>query len=161
MRELMKKYRDFPMALADAAPARVAEREKILRIFPLDRRDFSVYRPVGQATFLSSRSSLFPRSVTVRGHNLPIMATRPIFTKGHRLRGQTPLTVVAQLKRILPDFFGEAAALGAPRADQLFFRPDLLDCHREHLERTKTALSNGQDAIRKPEWITSLESTKA
>jgi predicted nucleic acid-binding protein len=45
MRALMKKYRDFPMDLADAALVRVAEREKIQRIFTLDRRDFSVYRP--------------------------------------------------------------------------------------------------------------------
>jgi uncharacterized protein len=45
MRELMKKYRDLPMDLADAAIVRVAEREGISRIFTLDRRDFSRYRP--------------------------------------------------------------------------------------------------------------------
>lgn len=46
MRALMKKYRDLPMGLADAALVRVAEREGIRRVFTLDRRDFSVYRPL-------------------------------------------------------------------------------------------------------------------
>lgn len=45
MRDLMRKYRDLPMDLADAALVRVAEREGISRIFTLDRRDFSLYRP--------------------------------------------------------------------------------------------------------------------
>jgi predicted nucleic acid-binding protein len=45
MRELMEKYRDLPMDLADAALVRVAEREDLTRIFTLDRRHFSVYRP--------------------------------------------------------------------------------------------------------------------
>jgi predicted nucleic acid-binding protein len=45
MRELMRKYRDLPMDLADAALVRVAEREKIDRIFTTDRRDFELYRP--------------------------------------------------------------------------------------------------------------------
>lgn len=45
MRELMEKYRDLPMDLTDAALVRVAEREKIRRIFTVDRRDFAVYRP--------------------------------------------------------------------------------------------------------------------
>jgi predicted nucleic acid-binding protein len=44
MKNLMEKYRDLPMDLADAALVRVAEREAIRRIFTLDRRDFSVYR---------------------------------------------------------------------------------------------------------------------
>ena len=44
MRELMEKYRDLPMDLADAALVRVAERERVRRIFTLDRRDFEVYR---------------------------------------------------------------------------------------------------------------------
>ena len=47
MRELMDKYRDLPMDLADAALVRVAERERIRRIFTLDRRDFALYRPAG------------------------------------------------------------------------------------------------------------------
>jgi predicted nucleic acid-binding protein len=45
MRELMEKYGDLPMDLADAALVRVAEREDVTRIFTLDRRHFSVYRP--------------------------------------------------------------------------------------------------------------------
>ncbi|MDO8430815.1 MAG: PIN domain-containing protein [Candidatus Binatus sp.] len=45
MRELMRKYRDLPMDLADAALVRVAEREKISRIFTTDRGDFELYRP--------------------------------------------------------------------------------------------------------------------
>jgi len=45
MRELMEKYRDLPMDLADAALVRVAERESMTRIFTLDRRHFSIYRP--------------------------------------------------------------------------------------------------------------------
>jgi len=41
----MWKYRDLPMDLADAALVRIAEREKIRRIFTVDRRDFGLYRP--------------------------------------------------------------------------------------------------------------------
>jgi len=43
-RELMRKYSNRPMDLADAALIRVAEREGIRKIFTVDRRDFSVYR---------------------------------------------------------------------------------------------------------------------
>jgi predicted nucleic acid-binding protein len=39
------------MDLADAALVRVAEREGVHRIFTLDRRDFSVYRPKGVGRF--------------------------------------------------------------------------------------------------------------
>jgi uncharacterized protein len=52
MRELMKKYKDLPMDLADAALVAVAEREKIRRVFTLDRRDFDVYRPAKLGRFL-------------------------------------------------------------------------------------------------------------
>ena len=45
LRELMEKYRDLPMDLADAALVRVAERENLTQIFTLDRRHFSIYRP--------------------------------------------------------------------------------------------------------------------
>lgn len=45
MRELMEKYRDLPMDLADAALVRVAERESLTDIFTLDRKHFSIYRP--------------------------------------------------------------------------------------------------------------------
>ena len=44
MRELMEKYRDLPMDLADAALVRVAERENLAEIFTLDRKHFSIYR---------------------------------------------------------------------------------------------------------------------
>lgn len=43
MRQLMKKYLDRPMDLADASLVRLAERERISTIFSLDR-DFLVYR---------------------------------------------------------------------------------------------------------------------
>lgn len=52
MRELMKKYRSLPMDMADAALVRVAEREKIRRVFTLDRKDFSVYRPAKIGKFV-------------------------------------------------------------------------------------------------------------
>jgi uncharacterized protein len=46
MRELMRKYRELPMDLADAALVRIAERETIRRILPIDRRAFHVDRPL-------------------------------------------------------------------------------------------------------------------
>lgn len=52
MRALMKKYRDLPMDLADAALVRVAERERMERVFTLDRKDFTVYRPQGIEHFM-------------------------------------------------------------------------------------------------------------
>lgn len=57
MRELMRKYRDLPMDLADAGLVRVAERERLRRIFTLDRRDFQIYRPsrIGRFAVLPSR----------------------------------------------------------------------------------------------------------
>ena len=48
IRELMIKYADQPMDLADAALVRVAEREGIRRIFTVDRNDFAVYRLHGR-----------------------------------------------------------------------------------------------------------------
>ena len=56
MRELMRKCRDRPMDLADAALVRVAEREKIRTVFTVDRGDFEVYRPSR-----SGRFSIIPR----------------------------------------------------------------------------------------------------
>ena len=44
IKALMNKYRDLPMDFADATLVQIANREKIGRIFTLDRRDFSVYR---------------------------------------------------------------------------------------------------------------------
>ena len=52
IRELMKKYKDLPMDLADAALVAVAERERIRRVFTLDRRDFEVYRPARLGRFI-------------------------------------------------------------------------------------------------------------
>lgn len=51
MKVLMLKYRDLPMDFADAALVRVAEREKLRRIFTVDRRDFELYRPLGMRRF--------------------------------------------------------------------------------------------------------------
>src|SRR3984893_8896984 len=48
MRELMGKYADRPVDLADAALIRVAEREGIRKIFNVDREDFTVFRLHGR-----------------------------------------------------------------------------------------------------------------
>jgi predicted nucleic acid-binding protein len=45
MRELMEKYADLPMDLADASLVALSEVHKVKTIFTLDRTDFSVYRP--------------------------------------------------------------------------------------------------------------------
>ena len=45
IQQLMKKYRDLPMDLADAALVCVAEREKLRSLFTLDLHDFRLYRP--------------------------------------------------------------------------------------------------------------------
>lgn len=54
IRELVGRYQDLPMDLADAALVRVAEREGVRKVFTFDRRDFSVYRPtrIGRFTIL-------------------------------------------------------------------------------------------------------------
>ncbi|THI83664.1 MAG: PIN domain-containing protein [Nitrospira sp. CG24A] len=52
MRDLMKKYRMLAMDLADAALVAVAERERIRRIFTIDRRGFSIYRPAKQGKLM-------------------------------------------------------------------------------------------------------------
>jgi predicted nucleic acid-binding protein len=44
MRELMSKYADLPMDLADAALVCVAERLRLRTVLTTDRRDFSLYR---------------------------------------------------------------------------------------------------------------------
>lgn len=51
IRELMLKYGDRPMDLADAALVRVAEREGLDTIFTVDRADFEVYRLGGRKRF--------------------------------------------------------------------------------------------------------------
>ena len=57
MKELMRKYRDLPMDLADATLVRVAERERLRQIFTLDRRDFRIYKPsrIGRFIIFPSR----------------------------------------------------------------------------------------------------------
>lgn len=52
LRDLMHKYRDLPMDLADAALVRVAERERLRRVFTLDRRHFALYRPARLGRFV-------------------------------------------------------------------------------------------------------------
>lgn len=47
IRELMEKYADLPMDLADAALVRVAERDGLRTVFTIDRRDFTIYRLKG------------------------------------------------------------------------------------------------------------------
>jgi len=47
LRALMRTYRNLPMDLADASLVRVAERDRMRRVFTLDRRGFSVYRAAG------------------------------------------------------------------------------------------------------------------
>jgi uncharacterized protein len=51
MRELMRKYRDLPMDLADAGLVAVAERLRVFRVFTVDRSDFEVYRSEGKGRF--------------------------------------------------------------------------------------------------------------
>jgi predicted nucleic acid-binding protein len=51
MKNLMEKYRDLPMDMADAALVRIAEREGIRRVLTLDHRDFSVYRLARKGSF--------------------------------------------------------------------------------------------------------------
>jgi predicted nucleic acid-binding protein len=55
MRELMRKYADRAMDLADAALIAVAERERIRTIFTVDSKDFAVYRLHGR-----TRPTLIP-----------------------------------------------------------------------------------------------------
>lgn len=51
IRDLMEKYRELPMDLADATLVQAAERERIPRVFTIDRRDFERYRPRGIGHF--------------------------------------------------------------------------------------------------------------
>lgn len=51
LRELMKKYADLPMDLADASLVAVAEQRRLIDVFTLDRRDFSTYRIHGRQRF--------------------------------------------------------------------------------------------------------------
>ena len=51
MKNLMEKYQDLPMDMADAALVRVAEREGIRRVLTLDQKDFGVYRMARKGSF--------------------------------------------------------------------------------------------------------------
>ena len=51
MKQLMEKYQDLPMDLADAALVHVAEREDLRRVLTLDQRDFGVYRRARKGSF--------------------------------------------------------------------------------------------------------------
>lgn len=51
MRELMRKYADRPMDMADAALVRIGEREGIRKVFTIDRKDFTMYRLHGRQPF--------------------------------------------------------------------------------------------------------------
>jgi predicted nucleic acid-binding protein len=55
IRELMRKYANRSMNLADATLLRVAEREGVRKVFTVDCRDFSVYRLHGR-----THATLFP-----------------------------------------------------------------------------------------------------
>ncbi|HKQ46715.1 MAG TPA: PIN domain-containing protein [Phycisphaerae bacterium] len=48
--ELMKRYRNVPMDLADATLVVIAEQMKLRRVFTLDK-DFDIYRLPGRQTF--------------------------------------------------------------------------------------------------------------
>jgi predicted nucleic acid-binding protein len=49
IQELMRKYADRRMDMADAALIRAAEREGVRTFFTVDRKDFQVYRLHGRA----------------------------------------------------------------------------------------------------------------
>jgi hypothetical protein len=49
IRALMRKYRNRPMDVADAALVAVAEREGVRTVFTVDRGDFTVYRLHGRS----------------------------------------------------------------------------------------------------------------
>lgn len=51
VRDLMAKYRDLPMDLADATLVVLAEEHGLTDVFTLDRRDFSTYRIHGRRRF--------------------------------------------------------------------------------------------------------------
>jgi predicted nucleic acid-binding protein len=51
VRDLMDKYRDRPMDLADASLVALAEERRLRDIFTLDHADFRIYRLHGRQTF--------------------------------------------------------------------------------------------------------------
>ena len=61
MRELMGKYANRPMDLADASLVRLAERDGLDTVFTVNRADFQVYRRSGRRTFKLMPESLAPK----------------------------------------------------------------------------------------------------
>lgn len=49
--DLLRKYADRPMDLADATLVALAEQERSYRVFTLDRADFSIYRAHSRRAF--------------------------------------------------------------------------------------------------------------
>ena len=50
MRELMRKYRDLPMDLADACVVRMTELYDRCKVWTVDRADYTAYRRYGRQT---------------------------------------------------------------------------------------------------------------
>ena len=50
-RQLMEKYADLPMDLADGSLMVLAESKKIKKIFTLDHKDFQIYKPARMKNF--------------------------------------------------------------------------------------------------------------
>ena len=57
-RQLMEKYSDLPMDLADGTIVTLAESKRIKKIFTLDHKDFRIYKPARIRNF-----TLLPNSV--------------------------------------------------------------------------------------------------
>ena len=51
-RQLMQKYADLPMDLADGTLVVLAESKKVKKIFTLDHKDFQIYKPARIENFL-------------------------------------------------------------------------------------------------------------
>ncbi len=49
--QLMNKYRDLPMDLADGTLVVLAESNKIKKVFTLDHKDFQIYKPARIKSF--------------------------------------------------------------------------------------------------------------
>lgn len=58
IRELMKKYHDLPMGLADATLVVLGEEKKLSTVFTLDHKDFQIYRPKHKKRFTLLPSKL-------------------------------------------------------------------------------------------------------
>ena len=56
-RQLMEKYADLPMDLADGTLVVLAESKKVKKVFTLDHKDFQIYKParIKSFTLLPSR----------------------------------------------------------------------------------------------------------